>query len=41
MEIFTNWIFWTVLATIIFLLAVIGYLAESKKKTENKEDVKD
>ena len=37
MEIFSNWIFWVVLASIVFVLALIGYLTESMKKPK-KED---
>lgn len=44
MEIFSNWVFWVILASIIFVLALIGYLTESMKKPnktdENKEDDK-
>lgn len=39
MEIFSNWVFWVLLATIVFVLALIGYLTESMKKT--KEDKKE
>ena len=39
MEIFSNWIFWVVLASIVFVLALIGYLTESMKK-DKKEDKK-
>ena len=34
MEIFSNWIFWVVMAAVIFVFALIGFLAESKKKEE-------
>lgn len=37
MEIFSNWVFWIILATIVFVLALIGYLTESMKKPK-KED---
>lgn len=41
MEIFTNWVFWVVLAAVVFLFAMIGFLAESKKKhQENKKESK-
>lgn len=40
MEIFSNWIFWVVLASIVFVLALIGYLTESMKKAK-KEDKKE
>lgn len=40
MEIFSNWIFWVVLASIVFVLALIGYLTESMKK-DKKEDKKE
>ncbi len=40
MEIFSNWIFWVILASIVFVLALIGYLTESMKKS-NKDDKKD
>lgn len=39
MEIFSNWVFWVVLASIVFVLALIGYLTESMKKP--KEDKKE
>ena len=39
MEMFSNWIFWVVLASIVFVLALIGYLTESMKK-DKKEDKK-
>lgn len=43
MEIFSNWVFWVLLATIVFVLALIGYLTESMKKTkkDNKEEKND
>ena len=34
MNIFTNWIFWVIVAAIVFVLAIIGYLSESKKKNK-------
>ena len=40
MEIFSNWVFWIILATIVFVLALIGYLTESMKKSK-KEDNKE
>lgn len=41
MEIFSNWIFWVVMAAVIFVFALIGFLAESKKKKSgNSLDVK-
>lgn len=39
MEIFSNWIFWVVLASIVFVLFLIGYLTESMKK-DKKDDKK-
>ena len=43
MEILSNWVFWVVLASIVFVLALIGYLTESMKKTkkDNKEEKND
>ena len=49
MEIFTNWMFWIVLAGIVFIFAIIGFLVEKNKKNgkekqptvspvDNKED---
>ena len=48
MEIFTNWMFWVVLAGMVFIFAIIGFLVENKKNgkeaqppvnpTDNKED---
>ena len=37
MELFSNWMFWVILAAILFILAIIGYLSESKKKSKKKE----
>lgn len=37
MNILTNWVFWIIIAAIVFVLALIGYLSESKKK--NKESL--
>ena len=34
MNILTNWIFWIVISAIVFVLAIIGYLSESKKKNK-------
>lgn len=41
MEIFSNWIFWVVLASIVFVLALIGYLTESMKKDKKDDKKKD
>ena len=38
MEIFSNWVFWIILATIVFVLALIGYLTESMKKSKKEEN---
>lgn len=38
MEIFSNWVFWVVLASIVFVLALIGYLTESMKKPKKEEN---
>lgn len=41
MQILTNWLFWVVLAAIVFVFAIIGFFAESKKKhTKQKEETK-
>ena len=40
MDIFSNWIFWVVLAAILFILAIIGYLSESRKRSKKKEENK-
>lgn len=45
MTILTNWIFWTIVALIILIMAIIGYLAEkngmfSKKEETPKETTK-
>lgn len=37
MEIFSNWIFWVVLASIVFVLALIGYLTESMKNSKKND----
>jgi len=42
MAIFTNWIFWIIIAAIVVIMAIIGYLAEgtkldSKSKAKQKE----
>lgn len=37
MSIFTNWIFWVVLSAILFIFALIGFLAEKKKEKVDKE----
>lgn len=37
MEIFTNWMFWVVLAGIVFIFAIIGFLVESKKNRKEKQ----
>lgn len=36
MEIFANWIFWVVIATVIFVFALIGFLTDKKKKSKDK-----
>ena len=41
MEIFSNWFFWIVLSVIVFVFAMIGFLAESRKKKEKAEKPKD
>ena len=38
MNILTNWVFWIIIAAIVFVLAIIGYLSESKKKNKKAED---
>ena len=35
MSILTNWIFWIIVSAIVLLLAIVGYLSESRKKSEN------
>lgn len=40
MEILSNWVFWIILASIVFVLALIGYLTESMKKPK-KDDKKE
>lgn len=35
--ILTNWMFWILLIAIIFILALIGYLTENRKKNEEKK----
>ena len=37
MSIFTNWIFWVVLSAILFIFALIGFLAEKKKEKADKK----
>lgn len=37
MEILTNWWFWIIIAAIVFVLALIGYLTESMKKDKKVE----
>ena len=39
MEIFSNGVFWIILATIIFILALIGFLTESMKKSKKNNNV--
>ncbi len=39
MEIFTNWIFWVVIATVIFVFAIIGFLTDKKKKKVNDGEI--
>ena len=41
MEIFSNWMFWVVLAAIIFILAIIGYLTDGLKKAKKKQPEKE
>lgn len=41
MEILSNWVFWVILASIVFVLALIGYLTESMKKPKKGEEKKD
>lgn len=38
MEIFSNGVFWIILATIIFILALIGFLTESMKKSKKNNN---
>ena len=40
MNIFTNWIFWVVLASILFIFALIGFLSEKKKEKKQNNEVK-
>ena len=45
MEFFSNWAFWIIIAVIIVMLAIIGYLAEGtelgpKKKNKKKNETK-
>lgn len=40
MEIFSNYMFWVVLATIVFIFAIIGFLAENSKKKHEKGEKK-
>ena len=37
MSILTNWIFWIIIAFIVFILAIIGYLSESRKKSSEND----
>ena len=39
MSFLSNWIFWIIVAFIVFLLSAVGYLSESRKK--NKEVVEE
>ena len=41
MEIVSSWVFWVILASIVFVLALIGYLTESMKKTNKIDENKD
>lgn len=41
MEILSSWIFWVILASIVFVLALIGYLTESMKKPKKDDKKKD
>lgn len=38
MEIFGNWIFWVVIAAIIFIFALIGFLTDKKKKNKDESN---
>lgn len=38
MNILTNWLFWVILVSIIFILALIGYLTENVKKSKDKQE---
>lgn len=40
MEIFSNYMFWVVLAAIVFIFAMIGFLAENSKKKHEKGEKK-
>lgn len=40
MEIFTNWIFWVSLSSILFVFAMIGFLSEKKNKGKTASDGK-
>ena len=33
----TNWLFWIIVFSIVFILALIGYLTESRKKNEKQQ----
>lgn len=37
MSILTNWIFWVIIAFIVFILAIIGYLSESRKRSSEND----
>ena len=36
MNFLSNWIFWVIILAIIFLLAIVGYLTESRKKNKKE-----
>jgi len=38
MSIFTNWIFWVVLSSILFIFALIGFLTDKKSKKDKPSD---
>lgn len=40
MNFLTNWIFWIIVALIVFILAIIGYLSESRKKSKKESEDK-
>lgn len=41
MNILTNWIFWIIIAALVFVIALIGYLSESIKKNKKAEENND
>lgn len=38
MSIFTNWIFWVVLSSILFVFALIGFLTDKKRKNKTNDN---